>query len=743
MSKSIVVELAEQGKNSYRNSAGDYLVRLPEPIVVEKGDTVAVKSVFVDNVSASQNGTIHIDPDDNENPNTGVNCSITFGYYYQDWGSSLQTETQSKSFSSFIANQFNSPNAPTAGSHPTAPTREKASGIHYTMNRPTGDQSAVSKKLVSFDIIWDGTTVGHPNTDGGGPWLVAQLALDIKDITGNFGSRTFGLGVFPDRARKLGLFKSSDPNSVDYNTLTINSANLSKGFSLPSPEFGPYGESYQSAFFHLFGSGGGTEDILPIPISIPDSISGDWYKGIKYLDNNRNHTKNPNNQWGNTGFSVSPDNQVFQVYGATDLVNVAYTQTINFNIPAGDFQPPDLCKLITDTITDINLKSANTTTSLNNDYTFSTNPLLKTVRQLFNEDDANKTDQPFISSPAFFSQDDNHTFTFNTAKARPDLPAQTNANKPVEVSTAGFINPLIGSSQFALSFNAEQQKVELQAIHSPLYGKDGVPQVRFSKGEATAQANLKDIQYLNKNTGIFITSMTPAKVWFNGLKLPKTVESQLFHAYSWKEVDANTVVKVYYDRIYGYNDGVNITGEEIAMDGIIEKKRTLASEATYTEANNDAGTASATVDGVQAFDIPPIFSTQTNVDGVDIVEINSAQTRGIMGTQTLTANTIDVLDVEKAGGYFKIEVAMPNIMPEVRESHNKNNKISSIISRYNSLGQYTSSYGEGSIPYTYNSDFPTYLSEFKIRVLEPNGELSSKLGSCSAVFLEVVKPLPK
>ena len=114
MSKSIVVELAEQGKNSYRNSPGDYLVRLPEPIVVEKGDTVALKSVFVDNVSASLTGTVVVPPDNVEDTGQNVACSITFGYYYQDWGASLQTETQSKTYSAFCSNQINNPTAPTA-----------------------------------------------------------------------------------------------------------------------------------------------------------------------------------------------------------------------------------------------------------------------------------------------------------------------------------------------------------------------------------------------------------------------------------------------------------------------------------------------------------------------------------------------------------------------------------------------------------------------------------------------------
>ena len=188
MSKSIVVELAEQGKNSYRNSPGDYLVRLPEPIVVEKGDTVALKSVFVDNVSASLTGTVVVPPDDVEDKGQNVACSITFGYYYQDWGASLQTETQSKSYSAFCSNQINNPTAPT-GTLPDNFSKEKASGVYYTMNRPMGAPQATTQKLVGFDIQLTGQVVNHPNATV--PiWLVAQLAIDIADINGNFSGRT-------------------------------------------------------------------------------------------------------------------------------------------------------------------------------------------------------------------------------------------------------------------------------------------------------------------------------------------------------------------------------------------------------------------------------------------------------------------------------------------------------------------------------------------------------------------------
>ncbi len=111
-----------------------------------------------------------------------------------------------------------------------------------------------------------------------------------------------------------------------------------------------------------------------------------------------------------------------------------------------------------------------------------------------------------------------------------------------------------------------------------------------------------------------------------------------------------------------------------------------------------------------------------------------------MAAQTLSkSNNID--EEKKSGGYFKIEVNMPGINSDIREGDRKNNNIQSIISRFYNQDSYTSGYNEGSIPFVYTSNNPTYLTDFRVRILEPDGTLSTDIGKTNTVFIEVVKAI--
>ena len=71
--------------------------------------------------------------------------------------------------------------------------------------------------------------------------------------------------------------------------------------------------------------------------------------------------------------------------------------------------------------------------------------------------------------------------------------------------------------------------------------------------------------------------------------------------------------------------------------------------------------------------------------------------------------------------------------------NNNNNKISSIISKYYSQNSYTSSYSEGSIPYLHKADEPLYISNIRIRILDPDNKINDKIGNRNSIFLEVIK----
>ena len=699
MSRSIIVELAEQAPNSIRLANGDYSVRLPEPIMIEKGDQVSLKSAFIDNVSAGS-GDINVIPDVAKGSQTTV--SLKFGYYAVDWGSSNKDESSTKIFKPIFPNADGSGGVPRVGGQPTADA--------YILNRPINNPSTESQKLTDFQFTWDKTHLDKgERTDG---LMFIQVTFEVVGSNGAFDGSvgmSFNIGLNGSDSPVNSIFdlNGGDANAPP-NRITLNAAKWRKyvdnGIIQSLNGLTEDGDMFKK---------GGTDNLFPIIVPSSAILGGAAaiFKPIIYNRNQRHkgHGGTVNSPFGCVGVQ---NNLIygltFTTFGGDETLAEAYTQRVQFTIPSGAYAPADLTSLLTSKLTDLNLESVDNPASLNNDYTYNKNPLLKTIRQLMHEDN-------FVSAPIFYSQKKNQSFTYVTGK---DLPAEGADQTPA-------INFFTGTSEFGITYDNMLEKVELQQIHSSLYGKDGVPQVRFFKHGVDT-----DIAYANKNTGIYLIDMQPENLWFeSGLKLPRSMLTKINTVQGYEGVggDPPAFVGVTFDVANELIDGRQMTGDVISLDGLITKKGTGSVE-----------------DGnltFPIFDEPPTFAPNGG-DNIPSVLVNTGQTVSIVATDTIGQGKIDVNSIEKAGGYFKIEVGMPSILPEVRGGEGKSNRISSIISKFNSIGSYTSSYSEGSIPYYYNSEVPTYLSEFNVRVLEADGALSTKLGSCSAVFLEIIKPLP-
>ena len=92
-------------------------------------------------------------------------------------------------------------------------------------------------------------------------------------------------------------------------------------------------------------------------------------------------------------------------------------------------------------------------------------------------------------------------------------------------------------------------------------------------------------------------------------------------------------------------------------------------------------------------------------------------------------------------GYYMIQVDIDGVQQKLLSGNYNNNKIQAIISRYYSNESYTSAYTEGSIPFVYKG-LPRQLTKFKVRILQPNGQLADDIGSDNSVILEIIKNKP-
>ena len=649
MSKSIVVELAEQGIDTQNIASGDYVVNLKEPILVEKNDQISLKSVFVDSVDASD-GKIIVLPDVEKGTKTTI--SATFGYYILDWGSTFEADKVSKLYSSFDgAAAFSTP-----------------SGNAYILNQPlvvdSGDDALFLTGFTHFIDLSDSRIHNDAknnlhvqfnitqNPDGSGKVITKPMRISIGYIPLLYGKILKYLTPVPDSKGRT------------IYSIVLNNEVL---------------EGLTKDGFNVVKSG------LTFPCSINSQVLVDSAANIKITSK------------GNTGFmdNKATEDAVIDIQGTTPYDNKLYTSTVSFQIDSGSYEPSDLTALLSGKFTEEDLGSAASAAPASQIVT--NNPLLKTSKQIMGD--------PLFSAfvpvggeatyqPTWFSMAKNGTLHYNSA---------TDAN----------LNYVFGSSQFGLTYDAEFDKVEFSQIHSSLYSSDSSntatgTQIRFISNATDDKVKI------DRHSGIFFTDLQPQSLWYD---MPNSQSQFRFDRSIITTIDTDKTnigtVGTVYQIPHELKVGVNCTADESSIDTVIVKAASAYDPAIIT--NN------------QSFDIAADFPLTTIVVG----------TSQITAKNSLTTNTNK--GANNSGGYFKIEVDMPNILQDVRTSTGYNKKIQSVISRFYNSQSYTSAYNEGSIPIVYNFDNPAYVDTFRVRILEPNGNVSTTIGNTSAIFIQIDK----
>lgn len=401
--------------------------------------------------------------------------------------------------------------------------------------------------------------------------------------------------------------------------------------------------------------------------------------------------------------STSPHQSADQTY---DI----YGDEISFQIDSGFYDPSDIAELLTEKIVNIEFNG-----ELNHkNYEVSRNPLLKTIQQI--RIDENKEIE-------FFDINES-----NPRKFKYQTSATQNNN---------LLNYIIGSSQFGLSYNQGEDKMEILSIHNSLFNSRfnpanapqnaGQPSVQSTSPEVRIVRNKcadndlsrsKATKFVcNKNSGIYLTKLEPIELWygedsqfkFSGNIIPQYKTKTFTTVDSVGNSSTNKVISP-----IELVEGVNITSDEAGLDEIIQKKI----DSSVVGGIFVAG-------GFQAFDIQkPLLQDESIISDV-------------IGSNTIIAENKIGSSILDEGAYYKVSIDM-GIKNELL-GNNNNNTISSIISKYYSQNSYTSSYSEGSIPYLHSSDEPLYVSNIRVRILDPNNSVSERIGDRNSVFLEVLK----
>ena len=255
-------------------------------------------------------------------------------------------------------------------------------------------------------------------------------------------------------------------------------------------------------------------------------------------------------------------------------------------------------------------------------------------------------------------------------------------------------DPFVGTDQVAFVSDSNINKVKIQAIHTPIYDDSNLtPIIKY------ADAGNSTSRIIGRNSGVVFTDMNPKGFW---------------------------------DKL-GFSTDPDLAIYNVPTDRTTQlQSQDLITQSIKVDEGRFTTNALASLDAVIVKANPYIFT--------GLASLNSGAGSAVTATKEIVA-TNSIAQSSDSTGYFLIEISgIPK--SDVVGAKLATNKISSIVSRYYQSGNYTTSYNEGSIATVYQGE-PTVLSNFRVRVLNGDGNLSPDVNSKSCIFLELTRAPPQ
>ena len=643
-----IIELNQEDINSSSFNNGDYIVNLQQPLVINKGDEVVLKSCFVDNRVINSN-TIELKGDvlyDGSRDSVQT-ITIGFGYYKTDLAGTWESVNPTATYEgSAVINTTTNLNIFT--------------GRPFPVFQPITNPNNTLLEITEINIIM--SNFGRTNFIND-----TTHVLKFPDSNGVF--KQFVIIFDNDYLLKNG--KGTWINEEGQAILRLNESMLKRLRLMKVINFSdfPIIVKKEAESVYITANSKAGVDGRPLIQSLTTQA----------------HTTNSG---------------TYDIYG----------DEISFTLDSGFYNPDDIAQKMTEKIVEI---SYNGELDAKN-YSISRNPLLKTIQQIRIDEGKEIT---------FFDIDSSNNRKFQYATNIAPLPNR--------------LNYIIGTSQFGLSYNEGEDKMEILSIHNSLFNsKFNAKTAATNPGQATNGSTAPEVRIIrnkavdtdasralatkfvcNKNCGIYLTKLEPVELWLGDESQfkfnPNIITTYTKKTYITVDSDSNTATEIVYSPPE-LIEGQHITGDEAGLDTIIQKKI----QSTVTGGN-------FVPSSFQAFDIMTSLSQDASIIS------------DVIGSNTIIAQSKIGSDLLNEGAYYKVSVDM-GIKTELL-GNNNSNTISSIISKYYSQNSYTSSYSEGSVPYQHQSEEPLYISNIRVRILDPNNKLSDKIGDRNSVFLEVVK----
>jgi len=386
----------------------------------------------------------------------------------------------------------------------------------------------------------------------------------------------------------------------------------------------------------------------------------------------------------------------------TDLQNQDTLQpflyNVKINLESGFYDPSQLAKIMTDKMQAVGA-SATTDNPTFTQAKPSSNNFLRTIQEAYTD---------FGLSAGTATQKDDGLFLVKADDGGVVLQIPSTANYPSGSSNpvaSAPISYIFGCSEPAIEFDDELKRFKF-LLHTPLFSSSNTLVVKAVETNSLVPSN--EFRYCGSAGGAILNNVSPHSL-FQKLGFLNQPDQQTAQQFSDNLLC--TLTQVNHSSLGGFT---NLTTFKIQN---LEMSKNLTS--AYTSV-----AITYPVDGT--FTPPAIVDEVQNKEGSSVITLEPI----------LAQNSIS--NVQLQNPYFLIEIS--GFDNKLKGVNNTFTNIMSIVSRFQSIDNYTSFYNEGnpSIPYIHKGN-PIQLNNFKIRILNPNKEVSDNLGSSNSIYLEHIK----
>jgi len=418
----------------------------------------------------------------------------------------------------------------------------------------------------------------------------------------------------------------------------------------------------------------------------------------------------------NDGINLEPDfdsapytNLSGQAEQVVQSANIQpYLIRVKFTIPSGTYEPETLAKLITDKITAQKMKQTQSTPiNLNvNKPTFE--PLDDLDLDIYAE--TFPTTNPYFTSLKQLQTDANYGLGADDV-----FLIREDGNVILKINPASTDNYLIGANQMNCMYDEELNKFLFNEIHSPILGGDA------GADPTTAGSAGVQVEKLGGSGGAtnkFFTSSQNSGVSFH----------------SFGDRTSTITQKLLFDDM-GFDNSIFISIGQVAPTDYGSITATSLFTSQLSEGVNTTG-ALRSIDDFFGKTIGSFFKALP----LETQFILTPNMNSLVGDKT-ESRGVGTL----SNGYFLVEIKG---LPDTQVSYSQNGtnvnapksqSIKSVVGRYYATSDYTEDAGGGSIPYIYKG-IEQYLTNLNVRILDPDGQPTSSIGSDNTVFVEIIRP---